>query len=62
MDIIVNNLSKKYNDKIVLNNFNCIFKNESISFVIGKSGVGKTTLIRCINILNIPDILLYQLP
>ncbi len=55
MDIIVNNLSKKYNDKIVLNNFNCIFKNKSVSFVIGKSGVGKTTLIRILMGLEVAD-------
>ena len=55
MDIIVSNLSKKYNDKIVLNNFNCIFKNKSISFVIGKSGVGKTTLIRILMGLEVAD-------
>ena len=55
MDIIVNNLSKKYNDKIILNNFNCIFKNKSVSFVIGKSGVGKTTLIRILMGLEVAD-------
>ena len=55
MDIIVNNLSKKYNDKIVLNNFNCTFKNKSVSFVIGKSGVGKTTLIRILMGLEVAD-------
>ncbi|MDV4152516.1 ATP-binding cassette domain-containing protein [Clostridium sp. AL.422] len=46
MDIVVSNLSKKYNDKIVLNNFSNIFKDKSISFITGASGVGKTTLIR----------------
>lgn len=46
MDIVIENLSKKYNDKIILNNFSNTFKDNSITFITGTSGVGKTTLIR----------------
>ena len=46
MDIVINNLKKRYNDKVVLNNFNYIFKEKAISFIMGTSGVGKTTLIK----------------
>ncbi|MCC0723107.1 ATP-binding cassette domain-containing protein [Clostridioides sp. ZZV14-6044] len=46
MDIVIENLSKKYNDKVVLDNFNNVFKDDTISFITGTSGIGKTTLIR----------------
>ncbi|MBE6053836.1 MAG: ABC transporter ATP-binding protein [Clostridium sartagoforme] len=46
MDIVISNLSKKYNDKVVLNKFNIIFKDKSISFIMGTSGIGKTTLVK----------------
>ena len=46
MDIIIKNISKKYNDKVVLDSFNNVFKEKYISFIMGTSGVGKTTLIR----------------
>lgn len=46
MDIVVNNLNKKYGDKIILDNYYEVFKNNTISFIMGPSGVGKTTLIR----------------
>ncbi|NMS89255.1 ABC transporter ATP-binding protein [Clostridioides difficile] len=46
MDIVIENLSKKYNDKVVLNNFSNTFKDNSITFITGTSGIGKTTLIR----------------
>lgn len=46
MDIVIENLNKKYNDKVVLDNFNNVFKDDAISFITGTSGIGKTTLIR----------------
>ena len=46
MDIVIENLKKRYNDKVVLNNFNYTFKDKAISFIMGISGVGKTTLIK----------------
>ncbi|MGN1028670.1 MAG: ATP-binding cassette domain-containing protein, partial [Bacilli bacterium] len=46
MDIVIENLKKRYNDKVVLNNFNYTFKDKTISFIMGASGVGKTTLIK----------------
>ena len=46
MDIVIENLKKRYNDKVVLNNFNYTFKDKTISFIMGATGVGKTTLIK----------------
>ena len=46
MDKVIENLKKRYNDKVVLNNFNYTFKDKTISFIMGASGVGKTTLIK----------------
>ncbi len=48
MDIIVKGLSKKYADKVVFDGFNCVFKENKTTVVMGKSGIGKTTLLNCI--------------
>ncbi|MDR1784309.1 MAG: ATP-binding cassette domain-containing protein [Endomicrobium sp.] len=46
MDIVVENLNKKYKDKIILSNFCKTFEEKSTTFIIGTSGIGKTTLIQ----------------
>ncbi|MGL5245153.1 MAG: ATP-binding cassette domain-containing protein, partial [Sarcina sp.] len=46
MDIVIENLNKKYNNKPILNNIKIKFKENAISFILGASGIGKTTLIR----------------
>ncbi|MPQ42953.1 ATP-binding cassette domain-containing protein [Clostridium tarantellae] len=46
MDIVIENLNKKYNNKPILDNLNIKFKENAISFILGASGIGKTTLIR----------------
>ena len=61
---------KKKGEEIkVLNNINVEFENEQIHVILGKSGVGKTTLLKCINgLLNYEghvyydDILMDQVP
>ena len=42
------NLSAKYDDKIIFENFNYTFNDNSITCIVGTSGKGKTTLLRCI--------------
>ena len=41
----VNNITKKYGDKVVLDNFSYDFKDGQITVILGESGVGKTTLL-----------------
>lgn len=53
--MVIDNLSKKYNDKVVLNNFSNTFKDNSITFITGTSRMGKTTLIRILMYLGKAD-------
>lgn len=46
--IQINNLSKKYGDKKVLQNLNANFQSGNIYGIFGKNGAGKTTLFKCI--------------
>lgn len=46
--IKVENISKSYNDRLVLNNVNLQFQKNNITVLLGKSGEGKTTLFRII--------------
>ena len=45
--IRVNNLSKKYKNNLLFDNVNLSFENKKISFLLGKNGSGKTSLIKC---------------
>ena len=47
MEIILNNISKRYNKKYVLKNFSYEFKNKCYS-ITGSNGSGKTTLLKII--------------
>ena len=47
--IIAENLCKNYGDLQVLKNINLKIEDGDIYGLVGKSGVGKTTLLRCIN-------------
>lgn len=49
------NISKSFNNKLVLKNINLKINNGDTVLIIGPSGSGKTTLLRCLNYLNIPD-------
>lgn len=48
MDIVIENLNKKYGDKTIFDNFGVTFPENKISVVMGRSGAGKTTLLNCI--------------
>lgn len=45
MDIIIEDLCKSYRGHQVLNHFSCTLKEGKISCLMGKSGIGKTTLL-----------------
>ena len=45
MDIRVENLCKSYGDNQVLDHFSCVFQEKKRTCIMGKSGVGKTTLL-----------------
>ena len=50
--IKINNLTKKYKDKLVLDKVNLQIPSNKISFFVGKNGSGKTTLIDILAGLN----------
>lgn len=46
--IIVKDVTVKFGDKTVLDNFSYIFEDNTVTSIVGESGKGKTTLLRCI--------------
>lgn len=53
--IEINNLSKRFNNNVVLDGINLSIKKGDVLGVIGPSGTGKSTLLRCINQLEVPE-------
>ncbi len=53
--ISVNNISKTFNNKIVLDNISLDVKEGEIISIVGPSGAGKTTLLNIISTLDKPD-------
>ncbi|MEG2246789.1 amino acid ABC transporter ATP-binding protein [Clostridium sp.] len=51
----INNLSKKFDQNTVLNNIDLEINKGEVVVLIGPSGTGKSTLLRCINILEKAD-------
>ena len=48
MSLIIKELSKSFEDKIIFKNFSYTFPDVGIFSITGKSGIGKTTLLRII--------------
>lgn len=46
MSIALKNVTKKYDDRIVLNDFSISFEEGKINCILGPSGIGKTTILR----------------
>ena len=53
--IKIENLSKSYGDLVVLNDISVDINKKDVIAIIGPSGGGKSTFLRCINRLEFPD-------
>lgn len=47
--IEIKNLVKKYDEHLIFNNINLSIDKNKITIILGKSGCGKTTLLRLIS-------------
>lgn len=47
--IKISDFSKRYGNDIIYDKVNAEFKSDNISFLMGKNGCGKTTLVKCIS-------------
>ena len=48
MPLKLNNISKKFGDKVIFENFSYSFEEKGLYLITGKSGIGKTTLLRIV--------------
>ena len=55
MDIKVDHVSKAYGEQQILRDLCCVFPEGKTTCIRGRSGCGKTTLIRLLLGLDIPD-------
>ena len=55
MDIKVDHISKAYGEQQVLQDLSCVFPEGKTTCIRGRSGCGKTTLIRLLLRLDVPD-------
>ena len=51
----IRNLSKRFGNQRVLDKINLKIEKGKVFAVIGPSGTGKSTLLRCINVLERPE-------
>ena len=49
------NLTKRFGDHVVLNGLSLEFRDGQTTVILGSSGSGKSTMLRCINLLEIPS-------
>lgn len=55
MFLEVKNISKKFEDNVVLQNASFGIDKGEVVAILGSSGAGKTTILRCLNFLETPD-------
>lgn len=55
MSLVVENLSKSFNQQAVIRNYHLTIKDEEVVALVGRSGTGKTTFLRLINNLELAD-------
>ena len=53
--IKIDHLSKKFGDLVVLKDITTEIKTGEVVSIIGPSGTGKSTLLRCLNLLEVPS-------
>ncbi len=53
--IEVKNISKKFNNNVVLNGIDLNINKGDVVAIIGPSGTGKSTFLRCLNRLEKPE-------
>lgn len=50
----IKNLTKRFNDNLIFENVNETIEKGDVVAIVGNSGCGKTTFLRCINMLELP--------
>ncbi|MFE4194895.1 amino acid ABC transporter ATP-binding protein [Paenarthrobacter sp. NPDC056912] len=55
LGIRLDNISKRYDDHVVLDDVSLHVEQGTVTALIGPSGAGKSTFLRCINLLERPD-------
>ncbi len=56
MEVIrLENISKSYNDNIIIDNYNLIINNSEFIMLVGESGCGKSTLLNIMALIEKPD-------
>lgn len=61
MKVVMKNITKSFQNKQVLNNVSLNVEDKEIVVLMGESGCGKTTLMRCLCDLEVPDSGLIQI-
>lgn len=55
MTITLKNITKSFDDQHVLDDLTLTFNENETTVIVGSSGSGKSTMLRCMNLLEIPD-------